>query len=79
MAMEIILPKWGLTMEEGTVGAWMKREGDVVNEGEMLAEVETDKVNNELAAPVAGVLSKILVAEGETVPVGTVLALIEPT
>jgi pyruvate/2-oxoglutarate dehydrogenase complex dihydrolipoamide acyltransferase (E2) component len=77
MTTEIILPKWGLTMEEGTVGAWMKQEGDAVNEGDVLAEVETDKVNNELPSPVAGVLVKILVPEGETVPVGAVLALIE--
>ena len=76
MAENVILPKWGLTMEEGTVNAWVKQEGDTVTEGETLAEVETDKINNELPAPVSGVLAKILIPVGETVPVGTVLAIV---
>lgn len=76
MAENVILPKWGLTMEEGTVNAWVKKEGDAVTEGETLAEVETDKINNELPSPVTGVLAKILVEAGETIPVGTVLAIV---
>ena len=76
MAIEVILPKWGLTMEEGTVAEWRKQEGDAVAEDEIIAEVETDKITNELPAPASGIVAKILVAAGETVEVGTVLALI---
>lgn len=76
MAVEVILPKWGLTMEEGMVSEWRKQEGDVVAEDEIIADVETDKITNELPAPAAGIIAKILVAAGETVEVGTVLAVI---
>ena len=76
MSENVILPKWGLTMEEGTVRAWHKQEGQAVTEGEVLAEVETDKINNELPAPITGILARILVAAEETVPVGTTLAII---
>ena len=76
MATNVILPKWGLTMEDGTVVAWYVDEGDHVVEGEVIAEVETEKVENELEAPCAGVVARILVDEDETVDVGTVLAVI---
>ena len=76
MAVEVILPKWGLTMEEGAVSEWRKQEGDAVAEDEIIADVETDKITNELPAPASGIIAKILVAAGETVEVGTVLALI---
>lgn len=75
---EVIMSKWGLTMEYGTVNAWRKAEGDPVVAGEVIAEVSTDKITNELESPVDGILTKILVAEGtEEVPVGTPLCLIE--
>ena len=76
MATNVILPKWGLTMEDGTVVAWYVDEGDHVVAGEVIAEVETEKVENELEAPCAGVVARILVDEDETVDVGTVLAVI---
>ena len=76
MAENVILPKWGLTMEEGTVTTWRKQEGDLVTADEVIAEVETDKINNELSAPITGILVRILVPAGETVPVGTTLAII---
>ena len=76
MSADVILPKWGLTMEDGTVVAWYVDEGDHVVEGEVIAEVETEKVENDLAAPCAGVVALILVDEDETVDVGTVLAVI---
>jgi pyruvate dehydrogenase E2 component (dihydrolipoamide acetyltransferase) len=79
MAEDVILPKWGLTMEEGTVVTWHKQEGDSVALDEVIAEVETDKVNNELTAPMAGILAKIVVPVGEAVPVGTTLAVIAAT
>ena len=76
MATDVILPKWGLTMEDGTVVAWYVDEGDHVVEGEVIAEVETEKVENELEAPAAGVVARILVEEDETADVGEVLAVI---
>ncbi len=76
MATNVILPKWGLTMEDGIVVAWYVDEGDHVVEGEVIAEVETEKVENDLEAPCAGVVARILVDEDETVDVGTVLAVI---
>lgn len=79
MTENVILPKWGLTMEEGTVMVWHKEEGQAVTEGEVIAEVETDKINNELPAPISGILARILVRAEETVPVGTTLAIIATT
>ena len=76
MSTNVILPKWGLTMEDGTIVAWHVEVGDTVAEGELIAEVETEKVENELVAPTAGVIAKILVEEDDTVDVGAVLAII---
>ena len=76
---EVIMPKLGLTMEEGTIIHWLKREGEEVEKGEPLFEVQTDKVNMEVEAPASGTLGKILVPEGDTVPVVQVIAyLLEP-
>jgi pyruvate dehydrogenase E2 component (dihydrolipoamide acetyltransferase) len=76
MATEIVLPQWSMGMADGTVVRWFKHEGELVTEGEPLAEVEAAKVTSEVEAEVAGVLVRILVAEGETVPVRTPLCLI---
>jgi pyruvate/2-oxoglutarate dehydrogenase complex dihydrolipoamide acyltransferase (E2) component len=65
-------------MTEGTIMVWLKNEGDTVEEDEEIAEVETEKVTSMLVAPASGRLAKILVPVGETVPVFTTLALIEP-
>jgi len=70
------MPKMGDTMEEGKILQWLKQEGDAVNKGEMLAEVETDKVNIEIEAFTAGVLRKILVPAGSAAPIGAPIALI---
>jgi pyruvate dehydrogenase E2 component (dihydrolipoyllysine-residue acetyltransferase) len=75
----VILPKLGLTMDEGRLVAWLKKEGDRVEAGEILFEVETDKATMEVEAPVAGYIRKLLVAEGEDVPVTKVIALITTT
>lgn len=77
MAHEVILPKWGLTMEEGTISVWHKRAGDPVAEGEVIAIIETDKIETELPSPAGGTIVAILVEEQSTVPVGTVIAIIE--
>lgn len=71
------MPMLGEVMEEGRIVAWLKEEGDSVERGESLLEVETDKAVMEVESTVTGVLKKILVAEGETVPVNEPLALIE--
>lgn len=76
--MDVELPRLADTLTEGTLARWLKRAGDEVVEGEPIAELETDKISSELAAPAAGVLSEVLVSEGETVDVGTVLARITP-
>lgn len=76
MATEVVMPKMGYDMEEGTILRWAKHEGDTVAKGEVLGEIETGKVNIEIEAFDAGVLRRILVAEGQTVPVGTPIALI---
>lgn len=74
--LEIRMPKMGDGMDEGTILRWMKREGDPVAVEEPIAEIETDKANVEIPAEDAGVLLKIVVQAGETVPVGTVIALL---
>lgn len=73
---EVRMPKMGDGMEEGTILRWLKREGDRVELEEAIAEVETDKANVEIPAEEAGVLARITAAEGETVPVGGVIAYI---
>lgn len=74
---KVILPKLGLTMEEGTIIKWHVKVGDTVAIGALLCEVETDKLTNDIEAKVAGAIKEILVQEDETVPVQTVLAVIE--
>ncbi len=76
MAVEVIMPKLGWTMTEGTIVRWLKAEGEEVGEGEPLLEVQTDKVTMEVEAPATGILGKILVPEGETVPVVQVIGYI---
>ncbi|HNQ95628.1 MAG TPA: hypothetical protein PKH47_13210, partial [Anaerolineales bacterium] len=73
MSIEIIVPEMGESVIEATVRAWLKKEGDFVEAGEALVELETDKVNLEVGAKAAGVLAKIQVGEGQDVKVGDVL------
>jgi 2-oxoglutarate dehydrogenase E2 component (dihydrolipoamide succinyltransferase) len=75
--MDVLMPQLGETVAEGTVATWHKQEGDAVQVDEILADIETDKVSMEIPAPKAGTLKKILVQAGETVDVGTVLAVIQ--
>ncbi|MBO9311980.1 MAG: 2-oxo acid dehydrogenase subunit E2 [Chloroflexus sp.] len=75
---EIKMPQLGESVTEGTVGRWLKRPGDPVAKYEPLLEVVTDKVDTEVPAPEAGILHEILVPEGETVRVGTVIARLAP-
>lgn len=73
---EVIMPKMGDAMEEGTLLKWLKNTGDEVAEGDPIAEIETDKVTLEIEASEAGFLTNTLVEEGDTVPIGTAVATI---
>lgn len=73
---QVLMPKMGDTMEEGKLLSWHKRVGDAVKKGDALAEIETEKTNIEVESFAEGVLRQILVPEGETVPVGTPIALV---
>jgi 2-oxoglutarate dehydrogenase E2 component (dihydrolipoamide succinyltransferase) len=73
MAIEIVVPTLGESVTEATVGKWFKKAGDPVKADEALAELETDKVTLEVNAPAAGIISEIIVKEGETVAVGAIL------
>ena len=73
MATELLMPKLGLTMTEGTIDEWKKKEGDTVQKGEIIYSVATDKLTNDVESDADGVLLKILVAEGETVPCKTLV------
>lgn len=68
------MPKLADTLVEGTLGQWLKHVGDTVGQGEALASIETDKVTTELTSPAAGTLLEVLIPEGETVPIETVIA-----
>jgi 2-oxoisovalerate dehydrogenase E2 component (dihydrolipoyl transacylase) len=77
MPTEIKMPQLGESVHEGTIGRWLKRPGEPVAKYEALVEVITDKVNVEMPSPVSGVLQQILAQEGDTVAVGTSIALLE--
>ncbi len=74
--MDVLMPQLGETVAEGTIAAWHRQAGDAVEKGDVLLDVETDKVATEIEAPVSGVLASIDIPEGETVDVGTILAVI---
>ncbi len=76
MSVTVLMPALGESVSEGTVTRWLKRPGEHVEAGEALLEVSTDKVDTEIEAPASGVLSRILVPEDSTVPVGAELAVI---
>ncbi len=73
MAIEIVMPRMGLTMEEGTLVAWLKNEGDEVRAGEPLLEIATDKTTMEIESPGSGILGGVTAQPDETFPVGTVI------
>src|SRR6059036_845892 len=76
MATELTLPRLGQGMESGTIVRWLKSEGDTVEKGEPLYELDTDKVTQEVEADASGVLLKILAGEGEEIEVGKRIAVI---
>src|SRR5947208_2904441 len=74
---ELKMPKLGESVTEGTIGKWLKKPGEKVNKYDLLVEVQTDKVNTEIPSPVSGTLREIKVEEGQTVPIGTLLAVFD--
>jgi 2-oxoglutarate dehydrogenase E2 component (dihydrolipoamide succinyltransferase) len=79
MAVDVIMPQMGESIFEGTITRWLKKPGDRVERDEPLFEISTDKVDAEIPAPSAGILKEIKVTEGKTVPIQTVVAVIEAT
>ena len=77
MAVDVIMPQMGESIFEGTITRWLKKPGDRVERDEPLFEISTDKVDAEIPAPSAGVLKEIKVTEGQTVPIQTVVAVID--
>jgi len=75
---EVVMPQMGVSVSEGTVTRWLKQPGDTIELDEPLLEISTDKVDTEVPSPGEGVLAEVRVQEGETVEVGTVLAVIAP-
>ena len=76
MATQVMMPKLSPTMEEGQLSRWLKKEGDTVSMGEPLAEIDTDKATMEMQALSSGILRKILIKEGESAPLGQLIAII---
>ena len=77
MRVDIIMPKMGESIFEGTIIRWAKKVGERIEKDETILEISTDKVDSEIPSPTQGILTKILVEEQQTVPVGTVIAYIE--
>src|SRR2546421_4018271 len=74
---DVLMPQMGESIAEGTLSKWLKKVGDAVKRDEPLFEISTDKVDAEIPAPAAGVLAEIKVQEGQTVPVQTLVAILE--
>ena len=77
-AVDVVMPQMGVSVSEGTITRWLKQEGEAIEADEPLLEISTDKVDTEIPSPGTGVVQQILVPEGETVEVGTKLAVIAP-
>jgi len=76
LAIDIIMPKWGMAMKEGKVTRWLKTEGETIAKGEPLFEVETEKITNQVESTAGGVLFQIVIQEGTVAPVGAVVAVV---
>src|SRR5712692_4955625 len=76
---DVVMPQMGESIVEGTLTKWLKKKGDHVERDEPLFEISTDKVDTEIPSPVAGVLGEVLVQEGATVAIGTIVGKIDDT
>jgi pyruvate dehydrogenase E2 component (dihydrolipoamide acetyltransferase) len=72
----LTIPKLGLTMKEGTIGAWHFKSGDEVKEGKPVADIETEKITSEYDAPVTGILRRQVASAGQTLPVGALIGVV---
>jgi pyruvate/2-oxoglutarate dehydrogenase complex dihydrolipoamide acyltransferase (E2) component len=79
MAVEVVMPQMGESVVEGTITNWLVKEGDTVTEDQPLVAISTDKVDAEIPSPSAGIIGRIVAQEGETLPIGALLAVIETT
>lgn len=77
MSIKVVLPKWGMGIEEGTVTRWLKVVGEKVEKGEPLVEIETAKATQDVESPASGTLVELLLAEGETAAVNSEIAVID--
>src|SRR5215472_18574828 len=77
MAVEVVMPQMGESVVEGTITGWLVKEGDQVTEDQPLVAISTDKVDTEIPSPAAGSIVRIVAKEGETLPIGALLAVIE--
>ena len=77
MAVDVVMPQMGESIFEGTITKWLKKPGDKVERDEPLFEISTDKVDAEIPSPSAGVLKEIKIPEGQTVPIQTIVAVID--
>lgn len=76
---DVPVPQWGLTMDDAVLTTWLKSVGDHVDEGESLADIETDKLTSDLESPVSGTIAELLVADGASVVPGEIVARITPS
>src|SRR5512135_2320991 len=76
MAETITMPKLGFDMQEGTLIRWVRNEGEAINKGDVLAEIETDKATVEVESSASGVVRKLLVDQGAVVPIGAAIAIV---
>ena len=77
MAVEVVMPQMGESVVEGTIINWLVKEGDEVSEDQPLVAISTDKVDTEIPSPSAGTIARIVAKEGETLPIGALLAVID--
>ena len=73
---DITMPKWGMAMTEGDLASWQVAVGDRVEVGQLVCEVETDKITGQVESPVAGIVRRLVAAPGDNVPVGGLLAVV---
>ena len=74
----IVMPKWGLAMEEGALTSWLVQNGAEIEKGQEIAEIETSKIANVFESPVAGTVRRLVAKEGDVLPVGALLAVLAP-
>lgn len=74
---KVLMPNLGMSMKEGTIAKWLKKEGDVVEKNEPILEITTEKLTNQVPAPEAGVLTKIIAQEGDVIACGEAIAEIQ--